>query len=79
MTREKNWMTQRLIVAPLILLTLLIVCVGCGSTSVYVIKDTELVRLKQGETFTAKEDGWYLSDRAVDRIMNAKISKEKLR
>ena len=46
---------------------------GCVSTSVYVLDQAELVKVKTGETITAKYDGWLLSNRAVDRVMNAKI------
>ena len=54
----------------LIFLTLL---AGCGRTSVYVLHQEELVKVKTGDTITAKFDGWLLSNRAVDRVMNAKI------
>jgi len=48
---------------------------GCSfaRTPVYVLDQAELVRVKQGEQVTAKYDGWLLSDRAVDRVMNVKI------
>jgi len=46
---------------------------GCARTSVYVLDQAELVRVKKDQTVTAKYDGWLLSDRAVDRVMNAKI------
>jgi hypothetical protein len=46
---------------------------GCASTSVYVLNQAELVRVKKDQIITAKYDGWLLSDRAVDRVMNAKI------
>lgn len=51
---------------------------GCSSTSVYVLDQAELVRVKSGQSFTAKYDGWLLSERAVDRVMNAKIKKANL-
>ena len=59
-------------------MTVLITLTGCSTTSVYVLDKKELVRVKSGETIEAKYDGWLLSDRAVDRVMNAKISKTKL-
>ena len=46
---------------------------GCVSTSVYVLDQAELVRVKSGQEITAKWDGWLLSDRAVKRVMDAKI------
>ena len=65
-------------IVSLIFLTVLITLTGCSTTSVYVLDKKELVRVKSGETIEAKYDGWLLSDRAVDRVMNAKISKTKL-
>jgi uncharacterized protein YjcR len=46
---------------------------GCGRTSVYILNEAELIRVKKDQTITAKYDGWLLSERAVDRVMNAKI------
>jgi len=48
---------------------------GCANTatSVYVLDEAELVRIKKDQSVTAQYDGWLLSDRAVDRVMNAKI------
>jgi len=43
------------------------------------LDQAELVRVKQGEQVTAKYDGWLLSDRAVDRVMNAKIKEMNLK
>ncbi len=61
-------------IALLIFLTALVGSIsGCASTSVYVLDQAELVRVKKDQTVTAKYDGWLLSDRAVDRVMNAKI------
>jgi len=66
-------MRQRKTIILLILLTLGLVCSGCVTTSVYVLDQAEVVRVKEGETLTAKYSGWLLSDRAVDRILNVKI------
>jgi hypothetical protein len=63
-------MRTNLMVPLLIFLTVL---VGCSRISVYVLDQAELVKVKSGETITAKYDGWLLSQRAVDRVMNAKI------
>lgn len=46
---------------------------GCGRISVYVLEKEELIKVKAGDNITAKYDGWLLSQRAVDRVMNAKI------
>jgi len=46
---------------------------GCSTTSVYVLDQAELIRVKKDQTVTAKFDGWVMSDRAVNRVMNAKI------
>jgi hypothetical protein len=66
---------RKMILLPI---SLMLFLTGCSSTSVYVIKDTELIRAKAGQVITAKDDGWFLSDRAVDRILNARIEKVKL-
>jgi uncharacterized protein YjcR len=55
------------------LLISLTVLVGCSRISVYVLDQAELVKVRSGETITAKYDGWLLSQRAVNRVMNAKI------
>ena len=51
---------------------------GCGRTSIYVLDQAELIKVKSGDTITAKYDGWLLSNRAVDRVMNAKIKATNL-
>jgi hypothetical protein len=56
-----------------ILATFLTLLVGCASTSVYVLDQSELVRVKKGEQINAMWDSWCLSDRAVQRVMDAKI------
>ena len=57
----------------IVLLIFLTLLVGCASTSVYVLNKEELIRVKKGQTVTVEYDGWMLSDRAVDRVMNAKV------
>ena len=56
-----------------LLLISLTVLGGCSRISVYVLDQSELVKVKSGEVVTAKYDGWVMSQRAVDRVMNAKI------
>jgi len=51
---------------------------GCSRTSVYVLNQAELQRVKAGQVITAGTDGWLLSDRAVTRVMNAKIKQTNL-
>lgn len=47
---------------------------GCASsTSVYVLNKEEVLRVKTGQSLNSAFDGWFFSDRAVDRVMNAKI------
>lgn len=41
--------------------------------SVYVLDQSEVVKVKTGEQITAKFDGWMLSNRAVTRVMESKI------
>lgn len=57
----------------MILVLFSILLMGCKTTSVYVLDEAELIRVKEGDFVTVKFDGWVLSDRAVDRVMNAKI------
>lgn len=47
---------------------------GCATTSVYVLDKEEIVKAKAGEPITPKFDGWLLSQRAVNRVMNSKIA-----
>ena len=56
-----------------LLLISLMVLGGCSRISVYVLDQAELIKVKSGETITVKYDGWLLSNRAVDRVMNAKV------
>ena len=56
-----------------ILAVSLMVLAGCASTSVYVLDQAELIRVKEGDNITAGLDGWFLSDQAVKRVMDAKI------
>jgi hypothetical protein len=63
----------------IVLAIFLMVSAGCGSTSVYVLDKEELIRVKAGSVVTAKFDGWVLSDRAVTRVMNAKIKDANLK
>lgn len=52
---------------------------GCSTTSCYVLDQQELVKVKSGDVVTAKFDGWLMSNRAVDRVMDAKIMETKLK
>ena len=55
------------------LASFLMLLVGCSRTSVYVLNQSEIQRVQEGQAITAKFKGWLLSDRAVDRVTNAKI------
>ena len=57
----------------MILASFLMALGGCSRISVYVLDQAELIRVKKDQTVTSKYDGWLLSQRAVDRVMNAKI------
>jgi len=57
----------------MMLASFLILSAGCSRTSVYVLDQSEVIRVQEGQAITAKYKGWLLSDRAVDRVMNAKI------
>ena len=52
---------------------------GCSRTYVYVLEEKEIERVKVGQVVTATYDGWLYSDRAVDRVMDVKVKKEKMR
>ena len=47
--------------------------VGCAGNTTYVIQDREIIRVKAGQNVTASYDGWVMSDRAVNRVMDTKI------
>jgi len=53
--------------------------VGCSYTKAYIINQSEIIRVKANQNITAEYDGWLLSDRAVDRIMDIKIKKVNLK
>lgn len=47
---------------------------GCATKrGVYVLDREELVKVTAGDALTAKFDGYLLSNRAIDRVMNAKV------
>lgn len=54
-------------------------CAGCGSTSVFVLNEKEIVPLSKGEVFTAEYDGCYYSLQAEQRVMDAKRIKTNLK
>jgi len=64
----------------LIFLMLSSTLVACNTTSVYVLDKEELVKVKKGDVVTVQfDEGWLLSKKAVDRVMNAKIEQQKLK
>ncbi len=63
----------------IVLLTFSILLAGCSTTAVYVLDKEELIRVKKGDKIDAQFDGWVLSDRAVQRVMNAKIKDTNLK
>ena len=79
MKQGRNLIVLKRTITSLTFLIALIGLIGCSTTSVYVLDQKELIRVKSGETIEIKYDGWVLSDRAVDRIMNAKIAETKLK
>jgi hypothetical protein len=76
MKQKRNLERLKLLLISSIVLT---VCAGCNTTSVYVLDQQELVRVKSGDKIEAKFDGWLLSQRAVERVMNAKVEQQKLK
>ena len=53
--------------------------IGCNTTSVYVLNQDEILMLKKGDALTAPYDGTFYSQRAENRVMNAKVINEKLK
>ena len=56
-----------------VLLIFLTLSAGCKTTSTYVLQGEELLRVKKDQEIKAPYDGWFLSDRAVKRVMDVKI------
>lgn len=51
-----------------------ILLIGCTSSkSVYVLNKEEVLSVKKGDTVTVQFDGWFFSNRAVSRVIDAKI------
>ena len=63
----------------IVLLIFWMASAGCSATGVYVLEKEELIRVKKGDEVKAYFDGWLLSDRAVNRVMNAKIKDVNLK
>ena len=65
-----------------LIMTIAVLCLtlsaGCISSSVYVLDQAELIRVKKDQTITIKYDGFLFSDRAVTRVLDAKIKKVNL-
>jgi hypothetical protein len=57
----------------ILLLILSTLFLSCANTTVYVLNKDEVVRVKKTQTITSNYDGWLLSDRAVNRVMNTRI------
>ena len=52
---------------------------GCSRIQVYVLDQKEIMQVKKGDTIIVPFDGTFYSNRAEDRVMNAKVIKEKLK
>jgi hypothetical protein len=76
-TRQELLLAMRVI--SLMVLVILTIS-GCAtSRSVYVLDREELVKVKIGETITAKFDGYFFSNRAISRVMNTKVEDANLK
>lgn len=53
--------------------------VGCGSLQVFVLEEKEIVVLEKGETFIVPYNGTFYSERAEDRVMDARQIRQKLK
>jgi len=47
--------------------------VSCSTSTTYVIKQDEIIKVTPGQIVTAPYSGWLLSQRAVERIMHTKV------
>ena len=64
----------------LLCLMLGIALIGCShAVNVHVLNEDEIELLSEGETFTAPYDGTFYSQRAEQRIMNARVIKANLK
>lgn len=52
---------------------------GCGNTSIYLLDQKEIVKVKSGETISSTYDGYFFSNRAISRVMKAKVEDIKLK
>jgi len=59
-------------------LTLLAGCLG-NKPSIYVLNQSEVIKMRTGDTVTAEQPGWYFSNEAVKRVMAVKIDDTNLR
>lgn len=63
-----------------LLIFLMLSVIGCSTAKrVFVLHKEELIRVRAGQNITAEYDGWLLSDRAVDRVMDARIEGVRLK
>ena len=46
---------------------------GCGGTTLYLIKDTDIILLEKGQTITAPDEGAYISSFYLKEVMESKI------
>ena len=61
------------------LLALSVILSGCASTKtvLYPIQDADIVIMKEGQSYTPKKDGYFLSKLYVSEVMDAKVEKAK--
>jgi len=55
-----------------------LVSLGCARTSVYVLDQKELVRVHKGDKVDVGFDGYVMSDRAIERVLESKIDAKKI-
>lgn len=46
---------------------------ACSTSTTYVTKQDEIIKVTKGQSYIAPDNGWMLSDRAVARIMHTKV------
>ena len=59
----------------LLLLQGLLLLSGCGSTTLFLINERDIVSMPTGKTYTAEVDGWFISDFYLQKVAEAKVER----
>jgi hypothetical protein len=58
-----------------ILLPLLLLLVGCGSTRLYIIDKQDIYTVPKGSCLGNDRDGYFLSDMYMEKVVEAKVKR----